>query len=169
MSVHISGVSPIKEEEGLDVVGKDVKNWIKTCQKNNTETELSEVQNGDRKCKKKNSVSIPASRLRQKKTPKSSLLPDEEKKKPNICSICGAAFARKSHLYRHERLHSGQTPYECTVCAKKFSRDTHLSRHLRIHTKVQPYQCKVCEKKFNQSSALVQHERIHTAKNHTNA
>jgi uncharacterized Zn-finger protein len=78
------------------------------------------------------------------------------------CTLCNKAFARNSHLRRHERIHTGIKPHQCKHCNKAFTRVGSLARHERIHTGVKPYQCKHCNKAFTQQGHLANHERIHT-------
>ena len=58
-------------------------------------------------------------------------------------------------------------PYECKTetCQKRFSRIDTLKVHERIHTGEMPFECKTCEKRFNQQINLKIHERIHTEEN----
>lgn len=37
------------------------------------------------------------------------------------CDTCSKAFRYKHHLKEHERIHSGEKPYECQFCQRKFS------------------------------------------------
>ncbi|CAI9548909.1 unnamed protein product, partial [Staurois parvus] len=75
--------------------------------------------------------------------------------KPYQCSECDKAFIKK---FRHQRIHTGEK-YQCSECDKIYQI---TSTHQRIHTGEKPYQCSECDKAFIKKSNFVRHQRIHT-------
>ena len=55
-------------------------------------------------------------------------------KQKHLCAICGKSLSDKYKLTRHEKVHTGEKPYECDVCKKTFNQSHHLDYHKRIHT-----------------------------------
>lgn len=55
----------------------------------------------------------------------------EEAHKKFVCLYCNKTFRTRNNLTCHERIHTGEAPYQCHVCPKNFKRSHHLYGHLK--------------------------------------
>ncbi|XP_072279560.1 gastrula zinc finger protein XlCGF66.1-like isoform X4 [Pyxicephalus adspersus] len=78
------------------------------------------------------------------------------------CSECGKCFTQKSHVTRHEKVHSDVKPYSCSICGRCYAHKSHLTSHLRSHTDEKWHSCPECGICFGHKGSLIRHQRIHT-------
>uniref|UniRef100_A0A8C6TVN6 C2H2-type domain-containing protein n=1 Tax=Neogobius melanostomus TaxID=47308 RepID=A0A8C6TVN6_9GOBI len=77
------------------------------------------------------------------------------REKPHSCLVCQKAFAQKSDLIIHMRMHTGEKPFVCAFCTKGFR-----VRHMRTHTDGHPFRCPECGMCFRQRYNVSRHVAV---------
>ncbi|XP_028400951.1 zinc finger protein 155-like isoform X2 [Dendronephthya gigantea] len=57
----------------------------------------------------------------------------EEKKHRFYCRFCNKPYHWRSHWKAHERIHTGERPFQCEICGKCFTRSDGLQCHKHTH------------------------------------
>ncbi|KAH7723112.1 zinc finger protein [Aphelenchoides avenae] len=81
-----------------------------------------------------------------------------EKPKQMACVQCGKCFQYRRDLVAHERIHSGERPFECGLCGKKYAQQQSLTTHIKAHTAEHAYRCSTCDYTCKDTSTLRKHE-----------
>lgn len=56
-------------------------------------------------------------------------------KRQHLCALCGKRFISASKLERHERVHTGEKPFQCEECGIRFTQKGALKLHSRRHAR----------------------------------
>ena len=103
------------------------------------------------------------------------------------CSFCGKEFEKQFNLQQHERIHTGERPFQCIICGRAFSQKSNVRKHMIRH-KVWPqaqktlkidndhtestlsqefldqidYSCQYCSSSFKSYSQYKKHLSVHS-------
>ena len=82
-----------------------------------------------------------------------------EGKKPHMCELCGASFARRQKMKSHvATVHEGKKPHQCSICNACFSSKHNMTCHIAsAHEKKKPYKCLQCSDSFSRKENLETH------------
>ncbi|CAO1424121.1 unnamed protein product [Diamesa serratosioi] len=80
------------------------------------------------------------------------------------CQFCGKEFVRPHEKVKHERIHSGEKPFQCNICGKSFRVSYCLNLHKKTHSDDRPYVCgfQNCDKRFKSVSVYNHHIMTHS-------
>lgn len=80
------------------------------------------------------------------------------------CGDCSQVFKFQSQFVIHQRVHTGERPYQCPECDKAFSKNSNLNLHLKTHRKNDGSQkCQICRRRFP-CSEYEDHVKSHALK-----
>eukprot|EP00092_Neocalanus_flemingeri_P052217 GFUD01060966.1.p1 GENE.GFUD01060966.1~~GFUD01060966.1.p1 ORF type:complete len:493 (-),score=116.60 GFUD01060966.1:254-1732(-) len=77
-------------------------------------------------------------------------------------SSCSKAFMTESELKDHEKIHSGELPFQCNLCGHRFLKMKSLNSHKKVHLGIKPHVCDICEKAFIRKDQLQVHRSVHS-------
>ncbi|XP_054277321.1 zinc finger protein 25-like isoform X1 [Macrosteles quadrilineatus] len=84
--------------------------------------------------------------------------------KKYVCEDCGLGCRSKTDIAKHVLTHLGavERPHACEICGAEFPKRSHLLRHQNVHSDRKPYPCKLCNKAYKDPSSLkIHNETVH--------
>ncbi|XP_052817638.1 zinc finger protein 701-like isoform X2 [Mya arenaria] len=79
-----------------------------------------------------------------------------------LCEICGNAYADKSTLMKHMRVHDLSRPYPCQFkdCTWRFHSEVMCKAHMEAHVNKGKFKCSECGYVFRKKHHLKRHEKV---------
>ncbi|XP_061631955.1 zinc finger protein 484 isoform X2 [Phyllopteryx taeniolatus] len=78
------------------------------------------------------------------------------------CGVCSRTYKFMSQYVIHQRVHTGERPFECPECKRGFSKKSNLNLHLRTHVKnTLNKECTFCKVTFSDDK-YYSHMKTHT-------
>lgn len=78
-----------------------------------------------------------------------------------VCDQCGYGFASFFALNTHQRLHTGEKPFQCNFCEKRYISKSSLKNHMISHKTIRNFICNICQARFKRNISLKRHQYIH--------
>lgn len=65
------------------------------------------------------------------------IMPDLKENQEDVnrtgCSYCGKKFKKAFSVQQHERIHTGERPFQCIICGRAFSQKANVRKHMVRH------------------------------------
>ena len=86
----------------------------------------------------------------------------EEEIQTSICTEYGIQLETPTDVKLHmKEVHVRAVTHTCSHCGKQFTKEANVKVHERIHTGEKPYQCNLCGQSFGGASNLYHHRQKH--------
>ena len=86
----------------------------------------------------------------------------EEEIQTSMCTEYGIQLETPTDVKLHmKEVHARAVTHTCSHCGKQFTKEANVKVHERIHTGEKPYQCNLCGQSFGGASNLYHHRQKH--------